>query len=626
MLVYHQTKEKFIHDVLNNEIADNVKKALLNCGINDQNESEYNSWNSSLQFMRNVIDDPAIPNNVEISIEYEIPLTSKRVDFIISGNDGNGKDNVVIIELKQWTTAEKINSVQTHSVMTFVGGAERTVSHPCYQAYSYAVHIKNYSEEVSAGDIGLHPCAYCHNFREENRKQLEDSIYSPWIEEAPLFLKTDMLKLREFIKRFIVKKSNCGDLLYRIDCGRIRPTKALQDSLTSMLEGNEEFLLLDEQSTVYDKVLKAISDSESDHQKRVVIIQGGPGTGKSVLAVHLLVDLINLGMNTSYVTKNSAPRNCYLKLLSGSNVKQEVNIKDLFRSPFNLCSLPLNSYDCLLIDEAHRLVKKMYGDFKGNNQIKECIEASRVSVFFIDENQRITTSDIGTVSSIVEMAASIGVGHDRILFGEEYILSSQFRCNGSDGYIAFLDNFLGIKKTANRTLDINQFDFRVYFDVNKMRDDLRELNKEKNKARMVAGYTFDWNVKHGRGEFDISLPGDFKARWNLANDSFWAINPESFEEIGCIHTAQGLEFDYCGVIIGNDLIYRNGQVLTNRDAISKDDRTSKIRSCKDPIEADLLIRNTYKVLLSRGQRGCFVYCQDEQLANYLSSFVRLRQA
>ena len=162
------------------------------------------------------------------------------------------------------------------------------------------------------------------------------------------------------------------------------------------------------------------------------------------------------------------------------------------------------------------------------------------------------------------------------------------------------------------------YDFRIFDDASRMRDELRKINAANNKARMVAGYCYDWNVRHNRGDVDISLPGGFQAKWNLANDKIWAINPNSFEEVGCIHTAQGLEFDYVGVLIGKDLTYdvAAGRVLTNKNAISRDDNSSGIRGAGDE-EARRLILNTYKTLLTRGQKGCFVFCEDDALREYI---------
>lgn len=356
-----------------------------------------------------------------------------------------------------------------------------------------------------------------------------------------------------------------------------------------------------------------------DHKKRTILIQGGPGTGKSVLAVNLLMHFITCACNAAYVTKNSAPRQAFLSILSGNKAENVAEICQLFRSPFGLSQVPPNSYDCLIVDEAHRLVKKMYGDWNGENQVKECIDASLLSIFMLDEDQAVTTKDIGSVEEISKWCKALG---STIIMREETKLVSQFRCNGSDAYIQFIDNLLQRgEETVNVPLSELNYEFRIFDDASQMREALREKNAVDNKARMVAGYCYDWNVKNRRGDVDIILPGGFEAKWNLENDKIWAINPRSFEEVGCIHTAQGLEFDYVGVLIGKDLTYDNatGRVLTDKTAISKDDKSSGIRGASDE-EASRLILNTYKTLLTRGQKGCYVYCEDDALREYMKSF------
>jgi DUF2075 family protein len=325
--------------------------------------------------------------------------------------------------------------------------------------------------------------------------------------------------------------------------------------------------------------------------------------------------------NAAYVTKNSAPRQAFLSILSGNKAENIADIGQLFRSPFGLSKVPVNSYDCLIVDEAHRLVKKMYGDWNGENQVKECINASLLTIFMLDEDQSVTSKDIGSVQEISKWCKELG---SNIIMREETKLVSQFRCNGSDAYIQFVDNLLqrGPETLAVPLGELN-YDFRVFDDATQMREALREKNVD-NKARMVAGYCYDWNVKHHRGDVDISLPGGFQAKWNLENDKIWAINPKSFEEVGCIHTAQGLEFDYVGVFIGKDLRYDpdTGKIVTDRLQISKDDKSSGIRSASDKV-AEILIKNTYKTLLTRGQKGCFIYCEDKALAEYIRGIAGL---
>ena len=623
MIVYEDSKRCFVEDIKSNCIADKITAKIRERGINAGHEREYISWQNSLQFMRNIVDDNDIDDEVRIAIEYNIPLTSKRVDFIICGADANNNDNVVVVELKQWQKAEVVADDMHYCVKTFVGGNNRIVCHPSYQAYSYACFIRNYSQKVLDDGINLIPCAYLHNYDPDFKQTLSNSIYKEWVSEAPFFIRNETEQFSAFVKKYVTRRSSNGHLLYEIDHGRLKPTKALQDSLTSMVKGNKEFMLLDEQAVCYDMCLKTMAKCKEDGKKRTIVIQGGPGTGKSVLAVNLLMEFINKSLNTCYATKNSAPREAFLSLLTHSDAKKQVNIKQLFRSPFGLSNVPDNTYDCLIVDEAHRLVKKMYGDWNGENQVKECISASLLSIFLLDEDQAVTVNDIGSIAEISKWCREL---NSTLKMPAEAKLVSQFRCNGSDAYIQFIDDILQrTEESVTVDLDELNFDFRIFDSAIELREALREKNAINNKSRMVAGYCYDWNVKHGRGDYDIMLPDGFKAKWNLEKDKIWAINPNSFEEVGCIHTAQGLEFDYVGVLIGKDLKYdsTSGRIITDKQAISKDDKSSGIRSCKNESIVRKLILNTYKTLLTRGQKGCYVYCEDKSLAEYIKKKARL---
>ena len=623
MIVYEDSKRCFVEDIKSNCIADKITAKIRERGINAGHEREYISWQNSLQFMRNIVDDNDIDDEVRIAIEYNIPLTSKRVDFIICGADANNNDNVVVVELKQWQKAEVVADDMHYCVKTFVGRNNRIVCHPSYQAYSYACFIRNYSQKVLDDGINLIPCAYLHNYDPDFKQTLSNSIYKEWVSEAPFFIRNETEQFSAFVKKYVTRRSSNGDLLYKIDHGRLKPTKTLQDSLASMVKGNKEFMLLDEQAVCYDMCLKTMAKCKEDGKKRTIVIQGGPGTGKSVLAVNLLMEFINKSLNTCYATKNSAPREAFLSLLTHSDAKKQVNIRQLFRSPFGLSNVPDNTYDCLIVDEAHRLVKKMYGDWNGENQVKECISASLLSIFLLDEDQAVTVNDIGSIAEISKWCREL---NSTLKMPAEAKLVSQFRCNGSDAYIQFIDDILQrTEESVTVSLYALNFDFRIFDSAIELREALREKNAINNKSRMVAGYCYDWNVKHGRGDYDIMLPDGFKAKWNLEKDKIWAINPNSFEEVGCIHTAQGLEFDYVGVLIGKDLKYdsTSGRIITDKQAISKDDKSSGIRSCKNENIVRKLILNTYKTLLTRGQKGCYVYCEDKSLAEYIKKKARL---
>lgn len=624
MIIYENTKGGFVDDIRNGYIADKIEQRFKEHDIFHSNESEYRSWANSLMFMRNALDDDEISDECHLAIEYQIPLTSKRVDFLIAGKDENCDKNIVIIELKQW---ENCTSTQRPDVVkAYTGGAERSVCHPSYQAYSYAKIIENFNEDVYKESIYLKPCAYLHNFKEENRPNIDNDLYKEAIELAPVFLAKDTIKLRNFIKSFIRYKDDC-DLLMKIENGRLKPAKALQDSLASMLSGNKEFYLIDEQKVAYETVKKLVEKSlrdvtkaDENNTKYTVIIEGGPGTGKSVVAIELLCDLIQKGYSANYVTKNAAPRNVYFEKLKQNKFKLNY-IKNLFRGSGSYIDVPNNFFDCLIADEAHRLNAKS-GMFQnvGENQIKEIIHASKVSVFLIDEDQIVTTSDVGSVELIKKYAK---LENSTLYMGEEINLVSQFRCNGSDGYLAFLDNLLNIRTTANTSFEMD-YDIKLYDDPNKMRDALREKNEINNKSRILAGYCYNWITKNDSkgSNYDINLKNSFQAKWNFGNTSTWAIDSESFEQVGCIHTSQGLEFDYCGVIIGKDLRYENGHVITDYTLRAKTDTSLKgIKTNKNYALADRIIRNTYRTLLSRGQKGCYIYAEDKSLLEFMSKML-----
>lgn len=614
MIVYSGTLKQFSNDVTMGIIADRIEECFRDNGFNHHNDSEYRAFNNSLMVMNNVLcNDSGINRDINVAIEYQIPLTSKRVDFLISGYDDNNKENVVIIELKQWESCKATS--RDDVVTTFVGGANRSVSHPSYQAYSYAKAIESFNETVRNKNIGLYPCAFLHNYKDEYIDQIKHPKYNQAIELAPLFLKKDQLRLREFIKKFIIKPDN-GEILYTIEHGKIKPSIALQDAISSLLKGNQVFTMIDEQQVAYATIKKLVEMTIDSDEKHTVIIQGGPGTGKSVIAINLLSYLITRGYNVEYVTKNAAPRNVFVAELINKEYKKRY-VENLFKGSGSFVDCPSNLFDCLLADEAHRLNEKSsLFQNKGENQIKEIINAAKISVFFIDEDQIVTTKDIGSIKEVLKWAKELG---SKVHFGDDLVLASQFRCGGSDGYLAFLDNLLGIRQTANINLIDIDYDVRVFDDPNQMRDELRKLNKKNNKARMLAGYCYDWISKKDPNVFDIKLENNFKAQWNFSSTSTWAIDEDSFEQVGCIHTSQGLEFDYCGVIVGKDLIYKDNMVQTDYRKRAKTDQS--LRGNKDYKLADKIIRNTYKTLLSRGQKGCFIYCEDEALRDYIKKLI-----
>lgn len=616
MIIYSGSKSDFMTEVEEDTIAYGIRDSILKKMHRTTGDAEFKSWVNSLEYMYKVLNDNKIPSDSGIAIEYNLPNTAKRVDFLISGYDNERKANVVIIELKQWERLSKVEGLDA-LVETFTGGANRRVVHPSYQAWSYASMIRDYNEFAQNAGVRLWPCAYLHNYLRESNDPLDDPMYQDYLSEAPAFTKGDVRKLREYIKG-AVKTGDNADILYDIDNGKIKPSKSLQDAIVGMLESNPEFNLIDDQKVVFERIMELSRQCEKDGKKRVFIAQGGPGTGKSVIAINLLARLTEEGFFAQYCSKNSAPRQVYMKKLRGHRTKSSID--NMFKGSGSYIDTPQNAVGIILADEAHRLNEKsgLYAN-KGVNQIFEIINAARLSVFFIDESQRVTTSDIGSVSEIKQWAAA----NNAEVYEEE--LTSQFRCNGSDGYLAWLDDVLEIRETANYDLEQVDYEFIVLDTPQEMKDHVVKRNEGSNKSRILAGYCWNW-PKAGRSNTDVHeiKIGDFEISWNLDGGEEFALSPTSINEAGCIHTTQGLEFEYVGVIIGDDLRFEDGHLVTDFTKRARTDQSIKglkKMEKEDPERAhelaDEIIKNTYRTLMTRGMKGCYVYATDSSLRDYL---------
>ncbi|MCE2946586.1 MAG: DNA/RNA helicase domain-containing protein [bacterium] len=617
MIIYQATKDQFIHHATRDDIEEVVARHFRSATGHGVSPSEVRSWKESLLEMSKVLQDEEIPGDVGIGIEYQVPRTSKRIDFIIAGEDADARAKVLIVELKQWSTTRR--SEKDAIVWARRGGpaGETEGLHSSYQAWTYAALLEDFNAAVQDNGIALSPCAYLHNHPRDG--EIDHPHYQEHLARAPLFLKKERAKLQAFIREHVRHGDRKG-ALYAIENGRIRPSKMLADSVVGLLQGHPEFVLIDEQKLVQESVLAA--DAVAAQRKQVVVVKGGPGTGKSVLAINLVGTLIGRGRNVRYVSKNAAPRAVYETKLTGTFKK--TRISNLFSGSGSFVDVLPDTYDTLIVDEAHRLNEKsgLYRNL-GENQVKELIRAARCTVFFVDDDQRVTLHDIGHTEALKLQARALGAAV------VELELSSQFRCNGSDGYLAWLDQMLAIRPTANGTLDGIDYDFRVFENPADMHA-LIEKRNGGNRARVVAGYCWQWPSKKNPSAWDIEMPQfEYRRRWNLGKDgSLWIVTPGSVEEVGCIHTCQGLELDYVGVIIGPDLVYRDGKVAVDVSRRASSDQSVKgLKKLgrEDPAKAaalaDMIVKNTYRTLMTRGMKGCYVYCADARLAEYVRACI-----
>lgn len=619
MRLYAGTSQQFIQDNIQNQIAEKLRLAFEFHFRSKPSPNEVNSWRNSLRSLSQVVQYAHLLYH-GIILEYQLPLSSKRLDCIICGRDQSGKDNAVIIELKQWDKCEG-NDIDK-LVTTWVGGGMRDVLHPSVQVGQYQMYLKDvhtvfYNPTMP---IELSACAYLHNYHYIKDDVILSDKYKDHIDRCPLFSADDVERLKDYL----VPRLEGGEgieVLTRIEESKYRPSRKLMLHVSDMIKSKSEYVLLDEQLVVYEKVLGSVKKGFHDKQKTVIIAKGGPGTGKSVIAINLMSDLLRSGYNAHYATGSKAFTET---LRAAIGTRGSVQFK-YFNS---YMQAERDVVDVMIADEAHRIRKTSNNRFTKKDsrsdlaQIDELIRASKVCVFFIDDKQVVRPDEIGSVEYIQNAAK------DNKCYLHEYELDIQFRCGGSDVFVNWISNTLGVERTPNVIWEGDHlFDFRIFDSPLELEQAIKQKVQDGHTARMAAGFCWPWsNPKKDGTLVDDVVVGDYQKPWNARPDagrlskdipkaSLWAYDPNGINQIGCIYTAQGFEFDYAGVIIGNDLVYDPSTASWQGNKQNSYDNVVK-RSNSEFVD---LVKNTYRVLLTRGLKGCYVHFVDENTKNFFKS-------
>lgn len=611
MIVYSDSVKNFcdnvtsISDILNNRFKELFHKY--------SNSSEIDSWKNSLKYFSNILSETTIPDECTITLEYNIPLTSNRIDLILTGFN-NKKPVIFVFEFKQW---QYVNDVpeSDYLVQTTLNGNIQEVVHPGYQVWSYSEIIKNYNEYIQINDIDVNACLLMHNYIFNDDDVLLQKKYEPFMKNINYFGSNNIKELIDYLNTSLTSGDN-GEIISNVDNSKIKPSFKIQTEINYLIGEKKFFNMIDQQIVVYDKIMSIIKNEEEGN---VIIVKGRPGTGKSIIAINLLNAITNSGKTCQYVSRNTAPRVIYSYTLKGELKKTLIDY--LFRSSGSYTEAGEKSINTLIVDEAHCLTEKsgLFNNY-GVNQIMEIIKSSKNSVFFIDELQQVHLNDIGTIDNIKKIANNLNY---KIT---ELSLDYQFRCNGSDEYLSFVDYILGLNdKLPSNSIN---YDFKIIDSPNELFEIIKKKN-EINPSRLVAGYCWNWNKKemNNTNYHDIKI-GDFEISWNLGQNQTFAID-DSINEAGCVHSVQGLEFDYVGVIIGKDVKYKDNHVITDYNAHGSADpsfkgikKMFKSSECEAKIIADKLIKNAYRVLLTRGAKGCYIYCQDEEYREFIKNVIK----
>ncbi len=619
MRLYAGSSGQFVEDTVLNQIAGKLKNAFFSHYRYNPSHAEVSSWQNSLRAMAGILQYGDLLDH-GVMLEYQLPLTSRRLDFMVTGKGQANADNAVIVELKQWETCGAADG--ENEVVTFVGGAKRELLHPSAQVGRYRMYLSDTHTAFHEGDnpVSLAACAYLHNYPHDAGDVLYDPKFVSILKSDPIFTMDDAPKLMGYLQERLCAGQGL-DVLKRVEESRYRPSRKLMDHVGQVINGNSRYVLLDEQVVAYDKVRVLAKTGFHDRRKTAIIIKGGPGTGKSVIAIKVMADLLLSGYNAHYATGSRAFTETLRNIIGNRGGVQ-------FKYFNSYAVAQPDEIDVLIADESHRIRKSSNSRFtaaaiRSNlEQIEELLRAAKVCVFLIDDVQVVRPNEIGSVEYIQQHAQAMNCN----IF--EYELEVQFRCSGSDAFVNWIDNTLGIRRTANVLWEGgDSFDFRIFESPHALDEAIREKAAEGYTARMTAGFCWEWSKPNSDGTLveDVVI-GEYRRPWNarpeasrlakgIPKASLWAYLPGGMPQVGCIYTAQGFEFDYVGVIFGKDLLYN----FDRQDWVGDRQQSHDTVVRKSGNKFTNLVKNTYRVLLSRGLKGCYVHFLDRETENFFRS-------
>lgn len=618
MHLYEGTSSQFMGDAAQNRLATLLTDRFFQEFRYKPSLAEIQSWKNSLAAMATAL-QLADLRDQGVLVELKLPLTSKRLDVMITGSNPHVGDSAVIVELKQWSEVEPSNI--TDCVVVNYGGHAKDALHPSRQVANYQRYLLDTHGAFSDGAIALGACAYLHFATYDPTSPLFGKDFTNLLATNPSFTGDQVNDLATYLDARVSGPDD-GSILDKVVNTAFRPHKRLLDHVARMIRNEPVFTLLDEQQVACNAIMDEVRAAGQNRHAVAFIVSGGPGTGKSVMAVNLIAELASLGIKTLHVTGSKA---------FTENLRKIVGTRAgaLFKY-FRDTATVTEPLDVVVLDEAHRIRTISTSRFTpakartGKSQIDDILDSTRVTVFFIDDLQVVRPGEVGSTDLIRESAAK------RNLEVREFELEAQFRSNGSDSFIKWVDNTLELDRTPQVLWPMDDdFDFRIVGSAPELERLIRLRAAKGATARMVAGFCWPWSDPDADGNLvDDVRVGDWSMPWNAKADAarlgpgipksdFWASAKEGIDQVGCVYTAQGFEFDYVGIIVGPDLVYRpmDGGWVGQRDQ-SRDRIVS--RGVTDG-QFTAFVKNTYRVLLTRGLRGCYVYFMDAPTRDFFLS-------
>ncbi|GAA2341899.1 DUF2075 domain-containing protein [Saccharopolyspora halophila] len=624
------------------ELLDEAKADRLHTLLSEQAKFQFESrvpraevlsWQRSLPVLLTDLADAGL-GHVEVLLEHKLPHSPRRVDAVLCGtHPTTGEPSYVLVELKQWSQVEEA----VDELVRVPAYGSSPVLHPVTQVQRYCEYLIDSTPALAAAPQCVRGIAYLHNACNVGVAALREG-YAP-SEFGRLFTLDDRGDLVDHLRSVLdgagdrdAARSAADDFLGFTH----GPSKPLLNVATKEIQEREQFVLLDEQRVAFDVVTRAVREARAASTRTVVIVLGGPGSGKSVIALSLVGELARQGRQVHHATGSSAFTRT-LRKIAGS---RKPRVQSLFKYFNNYIESEARELDVLVCDEAHRIRENSVNRFtkkeareRAGRQIDELINVASVPVFLLDENQIVRPGEMGSLEEITTAAKSNGCEVEVVR------LEGQFRCGGSEAFDTWVSRFLGLEQAEpvqwSRLSASSDEDFVVTSAASPQEMEAwlhTQQGEHGGTARIAAGYCWPWSdpAKTDSGKHlvdDVVIEAwDWKRPWNAKPEKrvpdapesyFWASDERGFGQVGCIYTAQGFEYDWAGVIIGPDLVRRDGQWHARRE-YAHDPAVRKA----DDLHFTALIRNTYKVLLTRGMSGVCVYSTDPETQEFLEHVTR----
>jgi DUF2075 family protein len=587
--------------------------------------AERNSWSRSLSILAQDLADAGL-DTVEVLVEFQLPLTSRRVDAVLAGvHPKTGEDSFVVIELKQWSYATRY---EDSDALVDVEHAAGPRLHPGIQVGDYCEYLIDFLGLLAEHGSHVQGAAYLHNAVDRDIAELFERQAT---EQSRIFTKQRRGDFLDYLRASLDAGKPGAAAADRFLNSTVRPSRHLLTYAARELKERSHFTLLDEQRVAYELVLHTVERARAADHKTVVVVSGGPGSGKSVIALSLLGELARQGRSVLHATGSKS----FTQTLRRYAGKGSTRLKNLFLYFNSFMTADRNGIDVLICDEAHRIRETSVNRFTrsaqrqgARSQLEELLAAARVPVFLLDEHQVVKPGELGSVDIITAQARHLNIKVDLVS------LHDQFRCGGSEAYEQWVLDLLGLNGDQPAVWKgDDRFDLRVAESPEELEAFLAAKEAAGETARMTAGYCWPWSDPRPDDTLvnDVQV-GDWSRPWNVKSDRsvgdapgspYWATDPNGFGQVGCVYTAQGFEYEWSGVIIGPDLVARDSRLVTNRDEFK--DPNFRSRKTVSDAEADRLIRNTYKVLMTRGMRGTILYAADPGTRALLADLIHVHR-